>query len=162
MTNNINLDNIGKMSEKELRALTKAANKALSDIESKKKELLKKKREYSLVTPEPTYTFSYRRFHNLVMEFGQKDLKILKELQEIEKKCNDQDPYKKEDIYPCPECGRMDLYTGEFGSSSWFPEYKITCGTCDFTAPVKAMSEGHDAWDSFHEWLVKEGYLEER
>lgn len=160
MTNNIDINTISEMNEKELRALTKAANKALSDIEAKKKELLKKKKEYSLVTPEPTYTFSYHRFHKLVMEIGQNDANLMEKLHKIEEQCNDKDPCKKEDIYPCPECGRMHLYAGDFGNDSWFPKYIITCGTCDFTAPVKTMDETHDAWDAFREWLVKEGYLE--
>lgn len=150
---------LNKLSEKDLKALAAEANGRLTEIEAERQKLLERKRNYALVSPEPTYTFAYRKFHKLIIELANNDPALREKIDEIENICNEKDPPNKEEVYPCPECGDMALYPGNFGNDSWSPGYQITCSTCDFTAPVKPMFEEHDAWYEFHEWLVKEGYL---
>lgn len=118
------------------------------------------KKEYSLRTPEDTYTFLYPQFYDLVMTLGANEPELMPKLQEIEKRCKLRNPHKKEKVYPCPECGDMNLRLGDFGSSDFEPEYKVMCDTCSFVAPVEAEYSRCDAWENFHQWLVKEGYLD--
>ena len=83
----------------------------------------------------------------------------MKKLKEIEAKCQREITPPRGEVYPCPDCGRMFLRPGNFGDS-WAPKYQIICDNCDFEAPVKEQGYEDGAWDVFHEWLVKEGYLE--
>lgn len=81
------------------------------------------------------------------------------------KSCQHKLPVKKNEIYPCPECGGMTLYAGEFGDYEknygvGKSKQKITCSMCDFVCPAKYSDNEWEAWDGFHKWLEKQGYLD--
>lgn len=142
-----------KMNDTELKMLLEKIEKEQSNREEERKRMLERKNQYALKTPADSYTFLPSEFYNEVMKLGKTDPVLMEKLKEIKKKCSIKNRPKKEDIYPCPVCGEMMLRPGDFGS-----EVQIMCDNCDFVAPVKAWSYTV-AWDEFHEWLMKEGYL---
>lgn len=129
---------------------------------NKEKKLKKKKEQYFLHTPEEHYTMSYPLFYAKVMDLGADNPELNKQLLAIQDSCIIKLPHKKEDVYPCPVCGELSLYAGNFGEMQEFPEYKITCSNCDFIAPTELTFEENSAWTYFHAWLVKEGYLKKK
>ena len=56
---------------------------------------------------------------------------------------------KLEDI-PCPICNTCDLRIGNFGDSI-FPEYHITCDSCEFTCPDGCSDYGESKCE-FEHW----------
>ena len=70
----------------------------------------------------------------------------------------DEIPVSKEELYPCPKCGKMSLRIGQFGAYE-NPKRKVICDNCDFVYPGEYAPNSKEAWKLFHEWLVREGYL---
>lgn len=155
----IDLAEMRKLSEAELNDLAKTVAETLVQNKKEQEEKIRRKKEYTLRIPEDTYTFLYSSFHERVMKLGESDPELMAKLQEIEKQCKIKNPHKKEKIYPCPECGEMCLRLGIFGDSDFEPQYRVMCDNCSFVAPVEETESQYDAWEDFHAWLEKEGYL---
>lgn len=160
----IDFQDLKSMDEKQLKILAKEANKCLAEIEEERRILAERKKNYTLVVPEEKYEFYANKFHRLVMDLARTDLDcplvIKDKIKAIEEECNIVQPNHLEECYPCPHCGEMDLRAGNYGDD-YNPKYKIACDSCSFTAPVKSGYTEHDAWESFHQYLIKNGYLDE-
>lgn len=152
------MKDLQKMSNAELENLSKQIEKERSERESEEKRKSDLKEKYALKEPEITFTFLPDKFHKEVMRLGKSDSKLMEQLKEIEKNCQHKNRPLEKDIYPCPICGQMMLRPGNFGDT-YCRKYRIMCSECDFVAPVKEQSAEYAAWQEFHEWLVREGYL---
>ena len=162
--------NLNGMSEKELKKAARELKKEAEEIQEKldqiEKERAEKRRikaEYALVHYEPEYELNYYRLRNSIKKVVDQDGVIDKaNIDEIYKKALDRLPVKKEEIYPCPECGKIgSLYVGEFGDPYMCDnKKKIICQHCGFTCPGQYESENYAAWEVFHNWLIKRGYLD--
>ena len=152
------MNELEKMSETKLKEVIEKGNKILAEMEEERRKKKERKQSYSLKTPEDTYTFNVYRFYREAMSLGKTDPELKKKLEEVEKKCYEKEPERPNDVYPCPECGEMTLRAGNFGDG-WLSKYQIMCDDCDFVAPTEPMSAEWSAWDEFHIWLIKNGYL---
>lgn len=159
--------NLSEMTEKELKELSRKTDARLKEIKKEREAKELRKKNYALATPEPEFHTDYEKAWKTICDrvnsgggkLTENDLKM------IWRDSSYQLPIKKEEVYPCPECGKMSLYAGEYGDydriyGTGKSKQKITCSCCDFVCPAKASETEYDAWDMFHRWLVKKGYLE--
>lgn len=161
--------NLNGMSEKELRKAARELKKEAEEIQEKldqiEKERAEKRRikaEYALVPYEPKYEVNYYSLWNSIKELVEQGGALDKSnIEGIYKKACYRLPVKKEEIYPCPECGEIgSLYVGEFGDPYMCDsKKKVTCQHCGFTCPGEYMTADYAAWEVFHNWLIKRGYL---
>ena len=158
---------INKMSEKELKQTAKEIQKQLDAIQKKKEERERRKKEYALVQPEPKYKTDYARLWQLMLNAVEKGGCINSEnIDTFFKAAQDEIPIPKAERYPCPECGEVgSLYVGEYGDydpiwGTGTSKRRITCSNCDFVCPARYEQTDYDAWETFHGWLVRNGYLD--
>lgn len=52
---------------------------------------------------------------------------------------------------PCPVCLDCNLRIGNFGPDSMFPDYRITCDSCEFTCPSGSSDYGEAKFE-FERW----------
>ena len=155
--------NFDEMSEKELKKAAQIIQERLDEAEKERAKKQRIKEEYALADYEPEYEVNYYRLWNSIKELVEQGGAVDKSnIDEIYKNACDSLPLKKEKIYPCPKCGEIGyLYVADFGEP-YMCDYKkkITCQHCGFTCPGKHQTNDYDAWDVFHNWLVKKGYLD--
>lgn len=152
------------MSERDLKHAKKQIEKRLEAVKKEKEETAKRKAEYHLVEPPAQYKENFEKMwqkvRQVIADGGVVDSGNIEEIY--------QDglwliPAKKEDIYPCPQCGEMALYVGKYGEEDIWGEYRckrVTCQNCGFEPGINFEETDIDSWDSFHQWLVKNGYLD--
>ena len=149
-----------ELSEKELREEQKKIEARLNEIKLEKAKRLRKKREYHLTNIEKTYHVNYSLLYSKMTEFFKYNEEMsVSRFNEIVDYCMIEDHIDKNKIYPCPECGEHSLYVGNFGDN-FYPKQKVTCSMCDFTCSAKEAYTEYDAWDNFHNWLVRNKYLD--
>lgn len=147
------------MSDAELKEALEKLTEENEKRKREKKELKQRKENYCLKTPEPKYEILYQKFYKEIMELSKKQNQITNiEIEKVKDICIRKLPVPETDIYPCPECGKMMLRAGNFGTN-FNEQYKILCDNCGFVMPVRYRNYEVEAWEAFHEWLVKEGYL---
>lgn len=152
--------NYSELSEKELREEQKKIEDRLNKIKLEKAEKLRKKREYHLTSVEKTYHMNHSLFYSKIVEFFKYNEEMpISQFNKIVHYCMEEDRVDNNKIYPCPECGEYSLYVGNFGGD-FHPNRKVTCSRCDFTCSAKGTHTEYDAWDSFHNWLVRNKYLD--
>lgn len=152
--------NYNELSEKELREEQRKIEDRLSEIKFQKAEKQRKKREYHLTDVERTYHINHYLFYTYMSEFfSHSNMMTLQVYNKIVKRATEEDRIDNNEIYPCPECEAHSLYVGDWGDE-FHNKKKVTCGSCSFTCPSRYESNDYDAWESFHNWLVKNGYLE--
>ena len=159
--------NIKDMSEQELHEVANDIQKRLEDIKEGKEELKRRKKEYALIKREPEYELDYVAFWELVIKMIEQGKSVdSSNIDEINKKSQRRDSIPTNEIYPCPKCGKIGaLYVGEFGDYDPYmgtgkSRKKVICSCCDFESNGKYQETDYDAWDTFHDWLVKQGYLD--
>ena len=154
--------NFNNLSEKELREINKATQVKLDAIEAEKKRKAELKKNYALRDVPSTFKVSdYRLSFHIRKHFTEGGQETLSKeaFEKYLKQSTDEIKPEKSDIYKCPECGEFNLYVGNFGDD-WNPKYAVTCDNCDFTMKKKESAQW-DVWETFHNWLVKHGYLDE-
>lgn len=154
---------IEKMSKKELKEVQKNIQKRLDEIEKERARKQRIKDEYTLAAYEPEYYTDYCVLWNHIKTFVESGGVVDRSnIEGIYKNACYPFPVEKSKIYPCPECGKIGyLYVGEFGDASICQnKKKICCSSCGFNYPGKYEYCEDDAWEAFHNWLIKQGYLE--
>ena len=151
---------IDSLTEEELKMLNEMTQAEIASIEEEKARKQALKKSYSLKDAPSTFKVDQSRLGFYTLEWFQKEQQEIlpKDMFEkfLNKSTNEIKP-KKEEIYACPECGEYNLRIGCF-SEGWVDKYAVTCDSCDFT--IDKMESAHwDAWETFHKWLVKNGYL---
>lgn len=153
------------LARKQLNDQLKQINEQLENLQKQKEEESRRKAEYHLAQAEPKYNEDFHRMWSFVEEVVAGGGTVnAGNIEEIHKKGLIKLPTTNEEVYPCPKCGRLSLFVGDFGAADTLGEYrkrKVCCENCDFEPDVKYETNYSDAWDSFHNWLIKNGYLEE-
>lgn len=159
-TENLNFNNL---SEKELREINKATQVKLDAIEAEKKRKAELKKNYALKEVPSTYKVDYARLGMEIEKFFKEPSQVILDISsfyELRKCCTNEIKPKREEVYPCPLCGEFNLRVGNFGDN-WCPRIAVLCDSCDFVVKKKTNGKEYYAWELFHEWLVKHGYLDE-
>jgi len=159
--NGINFDNL---TEKELKEINRVSQEILDSIQSEKRRKAELKKNYALKEVPSVFHINQSRLGFYIqkhfVEDGQETL--TKEVfEEYLKKSTDEIKPKREEVYSCPYCGEYTLRVGDFGDNIYSPKRAVTCENCDFTVKKKTDGKEYYAWEIFHEWLVKHGYLDE-
>lgn len=156
-----NILDLNSMSTEELKKLSKSVESQMKKLDRSKKELLIKKKQYHMVSVIPECEVDYRYlYQKLYNYFLAHDKLSSSQFLEICRESLYEAPVYQSDIYPCPECGELSLYVGEYEDvPNRTTSYAIICSHCDFTCPNETEYIG-DAWDIFHKWLVKNRYLD--
>lgn len=158
--NGINFDNL---TEKELKEINRVSQEILDSIQSEKRRRAELKKNYALKEVPSIFHINQSRLGFYIqkhfVEDGQKTL--TKEVFDgYLKKSTDEIKPKREEVYPCPLCGEYNLRVGNFGDT-FAPRIAVTCDNCEFVMKKKTDGKEYYAWELFHEWLVKHGYLSE-
>lgn len=162
MPDKIDVNTILKnLSEDEIKALNKATQEKISAIDEEKARKQKLKENYALKDVSSTWQINYEPLYGKINKHfkmpGQTILDI-STFYELRKQCSYEVKPLKEEIYCCPECGQYRLEVGNWGDRC-VGRYAITCRSCNFTMEKKEDST-FDAWRTFHNWLIKNGYLD--
>jgi len=157
--NGINFDNL---TEQELRELNKASQEKLDAINAEKRRKAELKKNYALKKVPSTFKLDQARLgRSVVMWFkDHQDPLDSGTFNAIVDGCTDEIKPDRSEIYSCPYCGAFNLRVGNFGDG-WSPRLAVTCDSCDFVVKKKTDGKEYYAWEIFHEWLVKHGYLDE-
>ena len=166
MNTNIKDFDVSSLSEQELKKAAARINERLKEIDKEKQEKIRRKKAYALIQPKPKYVPNYVRFYNTVRETVSKGGAVNAEnIDEICGKCQSEVTISKDQIYPCPQCEKIGvLHVGEFGDYDPYSgigksQKRVCCSCCDFVCNTKYQETDFDAWESFHEWLIRHGYL---
>ena len=161
MSKNMKID-LNNFTEKELREINKASQEKLDAIDAEKRRKAELKKNYALKKVPSTFKLDQARLgRSVVMWFkDHQDPLDSGTFNTLVEGCTDEIKLKREEIYPCPLCGDFNLRVGNFGDS-YAPRLAVTCNSCDFTMKKKTDGKEYYAWEAFHEWLVKHGYLDE-
>ena len=161
-----NTFNINSLSEKELKEASSLIDERLKEIKDKREDKKRRKKQYALITPKPQYHTNYYKLWEIVKDTVNNGGAVnAGNIEEIYYKGQEQERIPMEDIYPCPECGAVgSLSVGEYGDhdSCWGTgksKKRITCSRCSFVCTAKHQSNDWDAWEQFHDWLIRKGYL---
>ena len=153
------------MSESDLKHAKKQIEKRLEAVKKEKEETARKKAEYHLIEPPSKYEENFekmwRQVRQIIADGGAVDSGNIEEIYRAGLRLI---PADKEDVYPCPQCGKMTLIVDDYGSVDLLGDYRlkrVACQSCNFEPEdIKFENTYADAWDSFHQWLVKNGYLD--
>lgn len=157
----INFDNL---TEQELRELNKASQEKLDAINAEKRRKAELKKNYALKNVPSTYRVDYARLGVKIENFFKEPSEVILDISsfhELRKCCTDEIKPNRSEVYSCPYCGEYALRVGDFGDNMFSPKRAVTCENCDFTVKKKTDGKEYYAWEIFHEWLVKHGYLDE-
>lgn len=150
------------MTRSQLEELSRLAAERLAkmDAEEAKREGIKK--NYQLEPFEYNWTINLNEFYRNVcaaIASGVSVDAIL--LDQIKEKSSEAVPLDYTMIYRCPDCGELgSLYVGMYeGNHPDVCGYAVTCGYCSFTMADNTNSSQWAAWETFHEWLIKKGFL---
>ena len=155
--------NFNNLTEKELREINKVSQEKLEVINAEKRRKAELKKNYTLKAVPSTYRVNYARLGIKIEEFFKDPSQVIMDISsfyELRKRCTDEIKPRREEVYPCPLCGDLNLRVGNFGDT-FAPRIAVTCESCDFTMKKKTDGKDFYAWELFHEWLVKHGYLDE-
>lgn len=157
---NINLNNL---TEKELRELNKVSQEKLDAINAEKRRKAELKKNYALKEVPSTFKLDQARLGRSVVMWFKDHQEPLDSgsFNALVEGCTDEIKPKREEVYSCPYCGEYSLRVGDFGDNMYNPKRAVTCEDCDFTIKKKTDGKEYYAWEIFHEWLVKHGYLDE-
>ena len=154
---------INSLTESELKQLNKASQEKLDAIQNERRRKAELKKNYAIKHVPSTYKVDYARLGIKIEEFFKEPSVVILDISsfhELRKRCTDEIKPKREEIYPCPLCGEFDLRVGNFGDSSFNPKNAVMCESCDFVIKKKTDGKDYYAWEIFHEWLIKNGYLD--
>lgn len=144
----------------ELQTKLAKLNEELKEVNTRIDEAVIKKREYKLNDIPDRIWYDYKSIvEDLVEHFRNDEVvsSVISNILQAHSIKLGKDPVA---LYNCPECGSSEsLYIGEYHSSTDGRKFAITCSRCDFAGPH--VKYKNDAWEKFHRWLVKTGYLEE-
>ena len=149
------------LSEDEMRQLNKATQEKINAIDEEKARIKALKKNYALKDVPSTWQVNYENLGEKIEKFFKEPAQILLDVSsfyELRKQCSYEIPPSKTELYCCPECGDNSLRVGEYGGYN-NPKYAVTCDSCDFIMEKKEWSET-EAWETFHKWLIKNGYLD--
>ena len=160
MTNEQNKIDISELSEIELQELLQKANNRLELIQEEKKlEKKLRKKAYAFAKKSPEYRPDYMKLWDLVKSAVENTGSINADnIEEIWKNGQEEIPVSREELYPCPKCGKISLWVGQFGTHE-NPKRKVVCDSCDFVYPGEYAPNSKEAWKLFHGWLIRKGYL---
>lgn len=157
--NGINFDNL---TEQELRELNKASQEKLDAINAEKRRKAELKKNYALKEVPSTFELDHARLGRSVVMWFKNHQEPLDSgtFNALVDGCTDEIKPNRSEIYSCPHCGEFNLRVGNFGDG-WNPRIAVTCDSCEFVVKKKTDGKEYYAWEVFHEWLVKHGYLDE-
>ena len=158
---NMSID-INGLSKKELKELAEASRARLEAIESEERRKAELKKNYALKEVPSTFKLDQARLGRSVVMWFKDHQEPLDSgtFNALVEGCTDEIKPDRSEIYSCPYCGDFNLRVGNFGDS-YAPRIAVTCGSCDFVMKKKTDGKEYYAWEIFHEWLVKHGYLDE-
>ena len=145
------------LSEDEIRQLNEVTQEKINAIDEEKIRIQKLKENYSLNSIPSTWKVNYENLGEKIEKFFKEPTQILLDVSsfyELRKQCSYEVGPEKEEIYCCPWCGNTSLRVG-----NWSYKYAVTCDACDFGINKKDDTV-IGAWQSFHNWLIKNGYLD--
>lgn len=159
----INKLNFDKMSRSDLEQLSRIAAQSIARIDSEVERRKKIKAEYRLEKFEYKWRINWYAFYNNVCASVESGVPVdATSLEAIKEKSLEAEPLDYGMIYRCPDCGELGyLYVGMYeGSRPDVTGYAVTCGNCSFTLADNTDSSKWAAWDTFHDWLIKNGFLD--
>ena len=162
MKQKLNL-NAGTMSRSELEELSRIAAEELAKRDKEEARRKKIKSDYQLEKFEYNWRINHYAFYNKVRESVASGIPVdTVVLEKILEGSSEAEPLDYSKIYRCPECGEIEtLYPGVFESAhNDLSRYAITCNNCNFNLASDPYSTQWAAWDAFHEWLIRNGYLD--
>ena len=152
---------INNLTEKELKELNKLTQERLTAINEEKAKKKAIKDAYSLKDVPSTYETYYSSLGTKIKEYFKNPehtvlgVELFNDLLE---QCTFEVKPKREEIYSCPWCGDDNLALGHWGDN-WQHKYAVYCRSCKFEIKKKESNQT-DAWETFHMWLQKNGYLD--
>lgn len=158
----LNLD-AGSMSRSELEELSRFAAKELAKRDEEEARKKKIKSEYRIEPFEYRWKINYCAFYEKVCESVASGVPVDETvLEKILERSFEAEPLDYSKIYRCPECGELHtLYPGIYeGRSCDISRYAIACSNCSFNLSNEPYSTEWAAWETFHHWLISNGYLD--
>ncbi len=150
-------------SRAELEELARYAAAELAKLDEEEARRKRIKDEYHIEPFEYEWKVNYYIFHLKVCEAVVAGTVIDSEvLKELIKNSSEAKAIEYGQIYRCPECGELGvLFPGTFEYPHSAAEgYAISCSNCSFSLANKPHSSIWAAWETFHEWLIKNGFLD--
>lgn len=156
-----NLD-LNGLTKKELKELAEASQARLENIESEERRKAELKKNYALKEIPSTHEVIQARLGRSVIHWFEDNKKPLDTatFDTLVKACTYEIKPRREEVYPCPLCGDFNLRVGNYGDS-FAPRFAVGCDSCEFVMKKKTDGGEYHAWEIFHKWLVKHGYLSE-
>lgn len=156
-----NLD-LNGLTKKELKELAEASQARLEAIKSEERRKAELKKNYALKEIPSTYKVDQAMLGRSVIHWFEDNKKPLDTatFDTLVKACTNEIKPRREEVYPCPLCGDFNLRVGNYGDS-FAPRLAVGCDSCEFVMKKKTDGKEYYAWEIFHEWLVKHGYLSE-
>jgi hypothetical protein len=149
------------LSEDEIRQLNKVTQEKINAIDEEKARIKALKKNYALKDVPSTWQVNYENLGEKIEKFFKEPTQIILDVSsfyELRKQCSYEVKPSKTEIYCCPECGDDNLRVGKYDCGLTY-KYAVTCDSCDFTIEENDCSES-EAWHTFHNWLIKNGYLD--
>lgn len=154
--------NIENLTEKQLKEINKASQEKLDEINEARRRKAELKKNYALRKVPSTFRLDQAKLGRSVVMWFKNHQEPLDSgtFDALVEGCTDEIKPKREEVYPCPLCGEFNLRVGNFGDT-FAPRIAVTCDNCEFVMKKKTDGKEYYAWELFHEWLVKHGYLSE-
>ena len=133
-----------------------------SNISEEKTRMKALKENYSLKDIPSTFEIDYEKLVKEIENHFKKPRQFelhISSFYKFSEQCSQEVKPEKEKIYCCPWCGHFSLRVDKQRSLiTGNSNYAIVCDACNFKIKEKDDTV-IDAWQSFHNWLIKNGYL---
>ncbi len=160
---NFSVESLDGLSEKDLRELNRVAQAKLDEIEGEKRRKAELKKNYALKDIPSKFEFRPSWLGNLVKGWFEQNPNCSMPVEiynKLMKDSTEEIKPKRSEIYSCPYCGKFNLRVGNFGMNEYSVRNAVCCESCDFEVKKKVSGKEYYAWEIFHEWLIKHGYLD--
>lgn len=153
--------NINKLTEDELRELNRVSQEKLDAIKEERRRKTELKKNYALKEIPSELKVNYVRLGIKVKKHFETPAQTILDITTFDKllrESTDKIEPDRSKVYSCPYCGDFNLRVGNYGDF-FAPRLAVACDSCDFKVKKETDGKEYYAWEIFHEWLVKNGYL---
>lgn len=136
---------------------------SISNISEEKTRMKELKENYVLKNVSSIQRVNYENLGVEIEKFFKEPTQVLLDASsfyDLRKQCSQEVKPEKEKIYCCPWCGHFSLRVDKQRSLiTGNSNYAIVCDACNLKIKEKDDTV-IDAWCTFHNWLIKNGYLD--